>query len=165
MGTRFRVSRAPIYYALNIGRAGATGPPSFVRLRGARVVYTSMKFEIREFVMSAGSVVTTRSSATTSLTRDHIDDVYKALASDQRREIIRMLAECGAETSKTCCGIGEVCACKISERLDLVPSTISHHMSVLRSAGIVTARKEGTWVYYTLQRDVLRAAAQELLGI
>lgn len=102
---------------------------------------------------------------TYGLAEERADAVFKALGSHQRREIVRMLAECGGASDKTCCEPGEVCACKFSERLDLAPSTISHHMGILRDAGLVTARKEGTWVYYTLQRDVLRAAAQGLLSI
>ena len=93
------------------------------------------------------------------------DSVYKALASHQRREILRMLADAAAEADKTCCVVGEVCACKISERLALVPSTVSHHMALLRDAGLVSGRKEGTWVYYTLQRDVLGKVADDLLGM
>ena len=91
-----------------------------------------------------------------------LDDVFKALASEHRREILRVLSESAPEAGKTCCADDEVCACKLSDHLGLSPSTISHHMSVLRSAGLVSARKDGLWTYYALQRDVLAAAAEEL---
>jgi DNA-binding transcriptional ArsR family regulator len=42
----------------------------------------------------------------------------------------------------------ELCVCQIVELLDLAPSTVSRHMSVLRQAGLVHARKEGRWVWY-----------------
>ena len=45
---------------------------------------------------------------------------------------------------------GELCVCQITELLALAPSTISKHMSVLKSAGVVDSRKEGRWVYYRL---------------
>ncbi|ERR1035437_5669938 len=90
------------------------------------------------------------------------DAVFKALASEQRREVLRMLGEATVDPDKTCCAPDEVCACKISDRLGLVPSTVSHHMSVLRSAGLVTARHDGSWVYYSLCRDALDRAAKEL---
>jgi DNA-binding transcriptional ArsR family regulator len=38
-------------------------------------------------------------------------------------------------------------------------------MSLLRDAGLVTARKDGTWVYYTVRRDVLRAVAASIVGM
>ena len=90
------------------------------------------------------------------------DSVFKALASEHRREILRILGEATGDPDKTCCAPDEVCACKISDRLGLVPSTVSHHMSVLRSAGLVTARHDGSWVYYSLCRDALDKTAREL---
>ena len=54
---------------------------------------------------------------------------------------------------------------KLSEHLGLAASTISHHMAALRDAGLVTARKDGTWVYYTVQRDVLRAVGAAIEGL
>jgi ArsR family transcriptional regulator len=103
--------------------------------------------------------------ATRTLSPEKVDAAFKALASEQRREILRMLAACTPDDDKTCCARDEVCACKISERLGLAPSTISHHMAILRGAGLVTARKDGTWVHYGLRRDAVREVAAELLGI
>jgi ArsR family transcriptional regulator len=45
---------------------------------------------------------------------------------------------------------GEVCVCQITEFLGLSPSTASKHLSILRTAGLVDARKEGRWMYYRL---------------
>jgi ArsR family transcriptional regulator len=90
------------------------------------------------------------------------DGVFKALASSHRRDILAMLSECEKEPGKTCCAPEELCACKISERLGLSGSTTSHHMSVLTEAGLVSARKDGVWTYYTLRRDALAAAAEAL---
>jgi len=95
-------------------------------------------------------------------TRARLDEAFKALASEHRREIIRILADSARDSAKTCCREDEVCGCKLSERLGLAASTISHHMSVLRTAGLVDARKEGVWTYYSLRRDALDAAAEEL---
>jgi len=96
---------------------------------------------------------------------DRLDLIFKALASSHRREILRMLSEADAGAGKTCCAADEVCACKISDRLGLSPSTTSHHMSVLRDAGLVRGRKDGTWTYYTLDRVALEEAAGELRGL
>jgi len=102
--------------------------------------------------------VTTATKANTT----NLDAVFKALASPHRREILSMLSAADGEGAKTCCAADEVCACKISDRLGLSPSTTSHHMSVLRDAGLVTGRNEGTWTYYTLRREVLAAVAEAL---
>jgi DNA-binding transcriptional ArsR family regulator len=45
---------------------------------------------------------------------------------------------------------GELCVCRIVAVLDLAPSTISKHLSLLRAAGLVEMRKDGRWVYYQL---------------
>ncbi|MBN1192167.1 MAG: winged helix-turn-helix transcriptional regulator [Coriobacteriia bacterium] len=96
---------------------------------------------------------------------EQLDVALKALASAQRREIVRFLLASCAAAGKTCCAADEVCACKLSEHLGLAASTVSHHMTALKDAGIVTARKDGTWVYYTVQRDVLRAVAGSIEGL
>lgn len=102
---------------------------------------------------------------TVTATRVDIDEVFKALASEHRRTILRILGESMPQPGKTCCLADEVCACRISERLGLAASTISHHMSVLKNAGLVSARKDGLWTYYALQRDVLAEVALELRGL
>ncbi len=94
-----------------------------------------------------------------------LDLVFKALASQQRREILRLLGACTPEEGEACCASEEVCSCRLSEHLGLAASTISHHMGVLRDAGLVDGRKDGLWVYYTLRRDALDAAAAELHGL
>jgi ArsR family transcriptional regulator len=95
-------------------------------------------------------------------TSARLDAAFKALASEQRREILRMLSECAPDSSSPCCSSGEVCACEFSNRLGLVPSTISHHMTLLRDAGLVTARKDGLWVYYSLRHDALDEVVRAL---
>lgn len=100
--------------------------------------------------------------AVTKTPVDRLDLIFKALASDHRREILRMLSVADTDERKTCCAAEEVCACKISDRLGLSASTTSHHMSILRDAGLVEGRKDGTWVYYTVKRRALEEAAQAL---
>jgi ArsR family transcriptional regulator len=77
-----------------------------------------------------------------------------------------MLAEAERGAAAACCASSganaEVCACRFSERLGLSAPTISHHMRQLLDAGLVTARKQGQWVYYTLRREALEEAAAAL---
>ena len=45
-------------------------------------------------------------------------------------------------------GDQEVCVCQLIELLQLAPSTVSKHMSVLKQAGLVAGQKKGRWMYY-----------------
>lgn len=65
-------------------------------------------------------------------------DVFKALSDANRLRIVGMLSG------------GELCACHILEELDITQPTLSHHMSILVKCGLVNARKDGLWSYYTL---------------
>jgi DNA-binding transcriptional ArsR family regulator len=73
-------------------------------------------------------------------------DVTKALADGNRLRVLMALAD------------GELCVCQIVELLQLAPSTVSKHMSILRQARLVESRKEGRWMYYRLpDRDAPKA--------
>jgi DNA-binding transcriptional ArsR family regulator len=89
-----------------------------------------------------------------------MDAALKALASAPRRQLLGIIA---AHTSAdgSCCD-AEVCACKLADALELAPSTISHHMSALVKAGLVSTTRRGLWVYYRLERDALSAVALAL---
>jgi len=45
---------------------------------------------------------------------------------------------------------GELCVCQLTALLELAPSTISKHLSLLRDAGLLASRKKGRWVYYRM---------------
>jgi ArsR family transcriptional regulator len=49
----------------------------------------------------------------------------------------------------------EMCACDISDRLSIGQSTVSHHMKQLVDSSLISMRKEGKWVIYTLNHEVL----------
>ena len=72
-----------------------------------------------------------------------------ALADPMRLAIVRQLA---AER--------ETCACDLTVGIELSQPTVSHHLRVLREAGVVEAERRGTWVYYTLQRDPIERLAR-----
>ena len=61
---------------------------------------------------------------------------------------------------------GELCVCQLVALLELAPSTISKHLSILRDAGLVEARKDGRWVHYRLASlpalPILGPAAPEI---
>ena len=68
--------------------------------------------------------------------------VFKALSDRNRFRVTLALLK-----------FGELCACQITEFLQVAGATASRHMSLLISCGLVTGRKEGRWVYYRLVRD------------
>ncbi len=68
-------------------------------------------------------------------------EVFKALSSDRRLEIVRLL-------SKNC----RLCAGAISRRLDLSPSSASQHLRVLKQAGLVEDCRCGNNIHYSLNR-------------
>ena len=78
-----------------------------------------------------------------NITVDEVASIAKALSGPGRLRILGALAG------------GELCVCQIVELLELAPSTVSRHMSVLQQAGLVESRKEGRWVYYRLPEDPL----------
>ena len=72
--------------------------------------------------------------------------VFKALCDENRIRILKLL-----------CG-GEKCACKLLQELNISQSTLSHHMKILCDSGIVTGRKEGTWMHYSISSEGAQAA-------
>jgi ArsR family transcriptional regulator, arsenate/arsenite/antimonite-responsive transcriptional repressor len=88
------------------------------------------------------------------LVREPIDEaaaaglaqVFKALADPVRLRLVSLI---GAHQG------GEVCVCELTEAFDLTQPTISHHLKVLREAGIIDSERRGTWVYYRLEPAAL----------
>ena len=60
---------------------------------------------------------------------------------------------------------GETCVCKLAEALNEPQCKISRHLGIMRSAGLVTTRREGTWIHYTLAipRSFFERTIQEIL--
>ena len=58
----------------------------------------------------------------------------------------------------------EACVCELNDAFDLSQPTISHHLKVLHTAGLLERNKRGTWVYYRIQAEVLEDLAALLGG-
>ncbi len=69
----------------------------------------------------------------------------KALGDTNRLQIVQMLSD------------GEKCGCKLLEQFRFTQPTLSHHMKILCECGLVTARKEGKWSHYSLNRETFEA--------
>jgi ArsR family transcriptional regulator len=86
---------------------------------------------------------------------------FKALGDATRLGIFRLIAAQDAE----------LCVCDITDRFDVSQPTISHHLRVLRDAGLVTVTRRGVWAYYgvdpagvTFLRESVAAFAPSLLA-
>src|SRR5215210_2350379 len=56
--------------------------------------------------------------------------------------------------------MGERCVCDLTDALDAAQSRLSFHLKVLKDAGLVTDRKDGRWMYYTLSAEALAEVAE-----
>ncbi|WP_412749445.1 ArsR/SmtB family transcription factor [Krasilnikovia sp. M28-CT-15] len=81
--------------------------------------------------------------------------MFKALGDPVRLRLLSMIASAGG---------GEVCVCDLTGEFDLTGPTISHHLKVLREAGLVHSDRRGTWVYYRLVPGAL-AGLGDLLDV
>jgi ArsR family transcriptional regulator len=71
--------------------------------------------------------------------------LFKALADPARVRIVNMLA--AADDG--------VCVCELTPELGLSQPTVSHHLRKLAEAGLLLRRRQGTWAYYSLDREAL----------
>jgi ArsR family transcriptional regulator len=69
--------------------------------------------------------------------------IMKALGDETRVKILDMLSE------------GERCACKLLDEFSVTQPTLSYHMKILCDCGLVSARKDGIWMRYTVQQETL----------
>ncbi|MDW2797580.1 metalloregulator ArsR/SmtB family transcription factor [Clostridium boliviensis] len=79
--------------------------------------------------------------------------IFKALCDPNRLMIIEMLQG------------GEKCACKILEDLNIVQSTLSHHMKILCESGLVESTRVGKWMHYSLSKQGFETATARLSEI
>ncbi len=86
---------------------------------------------------------------------DKLSETLKVISDSKRLRILCTLFS------------GEKCVCEIEAGLAISQPLASHHLGVLREAGLIKVRKEGTWSYYALDLDAIRrlnAAFKEYLG-
>ena len=60
---------------------------------------------------------------------------------------------------------GERCVCDLTDALDAAQSRLSFHLKVLKEAGLVTDRRDGRWMYYTLNPDALAEVGEFVDGM
>lgn len=110
---------------------------------------------------SAGRAAPPAGECCPSLTSEPLDAVravelsrlFKALGDPARLRLLSMIASAGG---------GETCVCDLNTAFDLTGPTISHHLKVLREAGLISGERRGTWVYYRADPLVLRRLSDVL---
>jgi ArsR family transcriptional regulator len=80
--------------------------------------------------------------------------VLKAIADPYRLRMLATLARAA----------DEVCVCDFTAALPLNQPTVSHHLRILREAGLVTCERRGTWVYYRVASDAAQRIETAALG-
>jgi ArsR family transcriptional regulator len=85
--------------------------------------------------------------------RDQLASQFKALADPTRIAIVNQLS-----------AADEVCVCNLTAAFDLSQPTISHHLRILRDAGLVESMRRGTWAYYRLVPEAVDALRGTLGG-
>jgi len=83
-------------------------------------------------------------------TRQGAARIFHALSDPTRLEILERLRA------------GERCVCDLQGALDAAQSRLSFHLRTLREAGLVSDRKEGRWVYYSLRPEAIEELAKAL---
>jgi ArsR family transcriptional regulator len=78
---------------------------------------------------------------------------FKALGDPVRLRLLSLIASRKG---------GEVCVCELTDAFTLTGPTISHHLRVLREAGLIDCQRRGTWVYYWIIPAKLTALSQLL---
>ena len=97
-------------------------------------------------------------ACSTPLVREPVDEgaapglaqVFRALGDPVRLRLVSLI---GAHQG------GEACVCELTGAFDLTQPTISHHLRILREAGIIGCERRGTWVYYRLVPAALERVA------
>ena len=84
----------------------------------------------------------------TQLDTERATRLFHALSDRTRLSILQRLR------------LGERCVCDLTDALDAAQSRLSFHLKVLKDAGLVTDRRDGRWMYYTLNADALTEIAE-----
>ena len=77
---------------------------------------------------------------------EELASLFKAVADPMRLRLLSLIA---------CHEGGESCVCDLTAAFDVTAPTISYHLRILREAGLISAERRGTWVYYRIEPGVM----------
>jgi len=81
--------------------------------------------------------------------------IFKALGHPVRMQILDILSRYA----------GQVCVCDVETQFELSQPTISHHLKVLRQAGLLITEQRGQWIYYRVQPQTMSNVQEFLAGL
>jgi ArsR family transcriptional regulator, arsenate/arsenite/antimonite-responsive transcriptional repressor len=82
-----------------------------------------------------------------------VNQAFKALSDPTRREILSLLRK------------GEMTAGELAERFDMAKASVSHHFSVLKQADLITSRRDGQQIFYSLNTTVVEDLLTAILNL
>ena len=77
---------------------------------------------------------------------EELAPLFKAVADPMRLRLLSLIA---------CHEGGESCVCDLTAAFDVTAPTVSYHLRILREAGLISAERRGTWVYYRIEPAVM----------
>ncbi len=86
---------------------------------------------------------------------DQLASMFKAIANPVRLQMVDLISRLG----------GQICVCDIENQFELSQPTISHHLKILRKAGIIDCERRGQWLFYLARQEALTILEQFLSGL
>lgn len=86
----------------------------------------------------------------------------RALADPVRLQLMRLILRELSVIDRRCASRAGVCFCHLCEAVDLAPSTVSHHLKILREAGLIEGVREGRWTFFRVRDGALGSFLESL---
>jgi len=75
---------------------------------------------------------------------EKISEIFKALGDPNRLKVVKALTA------------GELCSSDVAQIMEMENSTVSHQLKYLKTSGIISSRKEGKFIYYTIENECVK---------
>jgi ArsR family transcriptional regulator len=126
--------------------------------KAARALEQERLIEAEAAVQTSGRPVSSHTEDEALSKKDSADstrmaEIFRAFGDVNRLQILDLLRD------------GELCARELLDAVDIVQSTLSHHMKLLVEAGVVKCRKQGKWSYYSLDRETMAKVSEYLMNL
>ena len=108
-----------------------------------------------ETTISAACCGSTPSLALSDHAADELSSMFKAIAHPVRVQMVELISRLG----------GQICVCDIEGQFELSQPTISHHLKILRKAGIIDCERRGQWLFYFARQEGLQSINSFISGL
>lgn len=122
-------------------------------MKGLPMTTTSQPQRAAQVAAAAGCCSTVGSAAFDNGDAAELARGFAALSDPVRLHLLSLIAACGADGA---------CVCDLVGPVGRSQPTVSHHLKVLREAGLVSADKRGTWAWYRIERSTLERLQRSL---